>query len=111
VASIPTSGNQEDFVSMGMTAALKLSEVVRLTRLLISIEALTTTRALMIRKATTAGGILDRAYSTLLERCGLSLEDQELTPLIVKAEECIAAGVLASLQRESVSKNHTLLLN
>ena len=110
VASIPTSGNQEDFVSMGMTSALKLSEVVKLTRQVIAIEALTTIRALMLRKLTTIGGILDRAYSVLMERCSLSLEDQELTPLILKAEECIAAGILASLQRESLGQHHKVLV-
>jgi histidine ammonia-lyase len=110
VASIPTSGNQEDFVSMGMTSALKLSEVVKLTRQVIAIEALTTIRALMLRKLTTIGGILDRAYSVLMERCSPSLEDQELTPLILKAEECIAAGILASLHRESLGQHHKVLV-
>jgi histidine ammonia-lyase len=110
VASIPTSGNQEDFVSMGMTSALKLSEVVKLTRQVIAIEALTTIRALMLRKLTTTGGILDRAYSVLMERCTLSLEDQELTPLILKAEECIAAGILTSLQRESLGRHHQVMV-
>src|SRR3984957_14800359 len=44
--SITTSGNKEDFVSMGMTSALKLKQVVRNTRLVLAIELLTATRAL-----------------------------------------------------------------
>ena len=36
--SIPTSGNQEDFVSMGMTSALKLEQAVALARMVIAIE-------------------------------------------------------------------------
>jgi histidine ammonia-lyase len=44
--SITTSGNKEDFVSMGMTAALKLRQVVRNTRLVLAIEALAAARAL-----------------------------------------------------------------
>jgi histidine ammonia-lyase len=44
--SITTSGNKEDFVSMGMTAALKLRRVVRNTRAVLAIEALTACRAL-----------------------------------------------------------------
>ena len=38
--SIPTSGNQEDFVSMGMTSALKLEQSVDLARMVIAIELL-----------------------------------------------------------------------
>jgi histidine ammonia-lyase len=44
--SITTSGNKEDFVSMGMTAACKLQRVVRNTRAALAIEALAAARAL-----------------------------------------------------------------
>jgi histidine ammonia-lyase len=47
--SIPTSGNQEDFVSMGMTSALKLEQAVSLARMVIAIELLSATRALDLR--------------------------------------------------------------
>jgi len=47
--SIPTSGNQEDFVSMGMTSALKLDQAVTLVRMVIAIELLAATRALDLR--------------------------------------------------------------
>ena len=39
--SITTSGNKEDFVSMGMTSAMKLKQVVRNTRNVLAIELLT----------------------------------------------------------------------
>ena len=44
--SITTSGNKEDFVSMGMTSASKLQRVVRNTRTVMAIEALAAMRAL-----------------------------------------------------------------
>jgi histidine ammonia-lyase len=44
--SITTSGGKEDFVSMGMTSATKLQRVVRNTRAVLAIEALTAARAL-----------------------------------------------------------------
>src|SRR5271154_3222128 len=47
--SIPTSGNQEDFVSMGMTPAWKSGQPVTLARMVIAIELLAATRALDIR--------------------------------------------------------------
>jgi histidine ammonia-lyase len=44
--SITTSGNKEDFVSMGMTSAVKLQRVVRNTRLVLAIETLAAARGL-----------------------------------------------------------------
>jgi histidine ammonia-lyase len=44
--SITTSGNKEDFVSMGMTSACKLQRVTRNTRAVLAIEALAAARAL-----------------------------------------------------------------
>lgn len=44
--SITTSGNKEDFVSMGMGAALKFREALDTTRLVLAIEALAAARAL-----------------------------------------------------------------
>jgi histidine ammonia-lyase len=44
--SITTSGNKEDFVSMGMTSAVKLQRVMRNTRTVMAIETLAAARAL-----------------------------------------------------------------
>jgi histidine ammonia-lyase len=44
--SITTSGNKEDFVSMGMTSAVKLQRIVRNTRSVLAMEALAAARAL-----------------------------------------------------------------
>jgi len=46
VDSITTSGNKEDYVSMGMTAALKLRRVVENTRNVLAIEAIAAAQAL-----------------------------------------------------------------
>jgi histidine ammonia-lyase len=55
--SIPTSGNQEDFVSMGMTSALKLDQAVTLARMVIAIELLAATRALDLRGDTSTAAL------------------------------------------------------
>ncbi len=44
--SITTSGNKEDFVSMGMTSALKLAQGIDLVRNVLAIELMTAARAL-----------------------------------------------------------------
>ncbi|HEY1799570.1 MAG TPA: histidine ammonia-lyase [Terriglobales bacterium] len=46
VDSITTSGNKEDYVSMGMTGALKLRRIVANTRSVLSIEAMAAAQAL-----------------------------------------------------------------
>src|SRR6478735_8924234 len=46
VDSITTSGNKEDYVSMGMAAAIKLKKVVANTAHVLSIEACAATQAL-----------------------------------------------------------------
>jgi len=46
VDSITTSGNKEDYVSMGMTAALKLRRVLENTRNVLAIEAMAAAQAL-----------------------------------------------------------------
>ena len=57
--SIPTSGNQEDFVSMGMTSALKLEQAVDLARMVLAIELLAATRALDLRGDTSTTSLED----------------------------------------------------
>ena len=59
--SIPTSGNQEDFVSMGMTAALKLMQSAGHCRMVLAIEWLTATRALDMRDDLSISPLLDAA--------------------------------------------------
>src|SRR5207237_8728461 len=46
VDSITTSGNKEDYVSMGMTAAIKLKRIVDNTRNVLAIEAMAVAQAL-----------------------------------------------------------------
>src|SRR5437660_9369433 len=49
VDSITTSGNKEDFVSMGMTAGLKLEKIVEHTANVLAIEAAAAAQALDFR--------------------------------------------------------------
>ena len=59
VDSVPTSGGKEDHVSMGMTAALKLRQVVENAEMVLGIELMTAAQALEFRlplRAALAGG-------------------------------------------------------
>ena len=49
VASVPTSGRKEDHVSMGMTAALKLGQIIENAERVLAIELMTATQGLDYR--------------------------------------------------------------
>ncbi len=65
--SITTSGNKEDFVSMGMTAALKFQRVVRNTRAVLAIEALAAARALDLLAPLKSSPPLEEARARIRE--------------------------------------------
>jgi histidine ammonia-lyase len=58
--SITTSGNKEDFVSMGMTSALKLRQVIDNTRTVLAIEAITAARALDCLRPLSSSPLIER---------------------------------------------------
>jgi histidine ammonia-lyase len=61
VDSIPTSGNKEDFVSMGMTAALKLRQVLKNVTAILAIELLTASRGIDLLAPLGTGPLAERA--------------------------------------------------
>jgi histidine ammonia-lyase len=65
VGSITTSGNKEDFVSMGMTSATKFQRVVRNTRAVLAIEALAAARALDLLAPLKSSPALEEARSRI----------------------------------------------
>ncbi len=65
--SITTSGNKEDFVSMGMTSAVKLQRVTRNTRNVLAIETLAAARALDLLAPLKSSAILEEARTRIRE--------------------------------------------
>ncbi|MGA8940199.1 MAG: histidine ammonia-lyase [Acidobacteriaceae bacterium] len=74
VGSIPTSGNQEDFVSMGMTSGLKLEQATSLARMVVAIELLAAARAMDLR-GDTSTAVLEEARSRFRMRVPAWKED------------------------------------
>jgi histidine ammonia-lyase len=91
--SIPTSGNQEDFVSMGMTSALKLEQAVTLARMVLAIELLTATRALDIRGDTSTASLED-VRARFRARIPAWKEDCVLAGWMEAASSFLAEGAL-----------------
>jgi histidine ammonia-lyase len=89
IGSIPTSGNQEDFVSMGMTSALKLQQSVRLAEMTLAIETLAATRALDMRHDNSTAP-LEAAKQAFRHAVPAWKADQVLSPLMQSAAQFIA---------------------
>ena len=92
--SITTSGNKEDFVSMGVTAAIKLQQVVKNTRAVLAIEALAAARALDLLAPLKSGPAVEQARAGLRSVCPAWEGDQIFSNRIRAVDEWIAAGGL-----------------
>jgi histidine ammonia-lyase len=93
IGSIPTSGNQEDFVSMGMTAALKLQQGVALARMVIAIELLAAARALDLRGDTSTPA-LEAVRQHFRQAVPAWTKDCALSVWMEKAAEFLLQGHL-----------------
>jgi histidine ammonia-lyase len=92
--SITTSGNKEDFVSMGMTSALKLQRIVRNTRFVLAIEALAAARALDLLAPLKTGPALEEARARIREVSPPITGDRPFHRDIALLDTLIAEGAL-----------------
>jgi len=101
VDSIPSSGDQEDHVSMGMTAALKALDVLGNAQKVLGIEAVCAAQAIDLLAplepgpGTGAGRAVIREFAPTLER------DRYLAPELEAAAEAVAAGRFAAIVRSA----------
>lgn len=73
--SIPTSANREDHVSMGMTAANKLMQIICNTKTVLAIEMLMAHQALDHRSASVYGSGVKKVHQSLRETIAFRKED------------------------------------
>ena len=92
--SITTSGNKEDFVSMGMTAAVKLRRVVKNTRLVLAAEALAACRALDLLAPLRSSPLLEEARDRVRAVSPALEGDRRLDRDIAAIDRLIATGAL-----------------
>jgi histidine ammonia-lyase len=99
VDSITTSGNKEDYVSMGMTAALKLRRIVENTRNVLAIEAMAAAQALefLLPLKTSKRG--QAAQAAIRALCSAVEKDRVMHGDFLKIAELIASGKLAEAMR------------
>ena len=96
--SITTSGNKEDFVSMGMTSALKLKQVVRNTRNVLAIELLVAARALDCLRPLKSSPAIERIRVELQKVSAPWTADRSLSADIKNTGEWIVSGALNRME-------------
>ena len=100
IDSLPTSGDQEDHVSMGMTSALKLRQVMRNTEVIVGIEALCATQAIDLL-GPLRPGVGTRRGHALVRAVAAPLEgDRYLAPEIEACGELVRLGQFAAVVRD-----------
>jgi histidine ammonia-lyase len=99
VDSITTSGNKEDYVSMGMTAANKLKRVVENTRNVLAIEAMAVAQAIDFLAPLKTSKRGQAAHAAIRSVCPTVDKDRVMYKDFARIAELIASRQLAAVLR------------
>lgn len=103
VDSIPSSGNQEDHVSMGTVAARQAREILKNARKVLAMEVFTACQALSFRKKRLGRGT-EAAYRHFRNQIPFLENDVIMYPYLEKAEKIIDdPEFLASVEKQTGS--------
>ena len=90
--SIPTDGGKEDHVSMGMTGALKLRQIVENAERIVAVELMCAAQALEFRKPLRPAKQIDRAQEAVRQVVPHLDRDRVLAPDIEALAVAVRAG-------------------
>jgi histidine ammonia-lyase len=99
VDSITTSGNKEDYVSMGMTAANKLRRIVENTRNVLAIEAMAVAQALDFLAPLKSSKRGQAAHAAIRSVCPTMEKDRVMYKDFARIAELIASAKVAEVLR------------
>ncbi|PYX48831.1 MAG: histidine ammonia-lyase [Acidobacteria bacterium] len=97
--SITTSGNKEDYVSMGMTAAIKLKRVVDNTRNVLAIEAMAVAQAIDFLAPLKTSKRGQAAHAAIRSVCPTMEKDRVMYADFARIAALIAGGRVAAALR------------
>ncbi len=92
IDNVPTSGDKEDHVSMGMTAAIKLRQIVNNAEHVLAIELLAAAEGLDYRAPLRSSAAIERARSLIRGLCDRLTADRPLACDIERIGEAIRNG-------------------
>jgi histidine ammonia-lyase len=97
VDTIPTSGNQEDHVSMGWTSMRKLRDVVRNVRSVLAVEMVCAAQAIDLRADTASPSpAVAAAHAVLREQVPAMNVDREVAPQLAAVDALLPELVAAA---------------
>ena len=99
VDSITTSGNKEDYVSMGMTAALKLKRIVENSRNAMAIESMAAAQALDFLAPLKTSKRGQAAHAAIRSVCATMDKDRVMYQDFARVANLIASGKVAEALR------------
>jgi histidine ammonia-lyase len=99
VDSIPTSGNKEDFVSMGMHASTKLKRIIENARNVMAIEAMAAAQAVDFLAPLKTSKRCQAAHSAIRSVCATMDKDRIMYHDFARISQLIASGKLADVLR------------
>jgi len=100
VGSIPAAADQEDFVSMGMTTALKTRQILDNAQAILGIEFIAAAQALDFRKPLKPSPAVQAAYEIIRKYVPFLEEDRPLYPDINKMKEVVQSGeIVAAVEK------------
>ena len=99
VDSITTSGNKEDYVSMGMTAANKLRRIVENTRNVLAIEAMAVAQAIDFLAPLKTSKRGQAVHAAIRSVCPTMEKDRVMYKDFARLAELIASGKVAEVIR------------
>lgn len=99
VDSISTSGNQEDYVSMGMSGARRLARMLENLRHTIAIELLCACQGIDLLAPLNTGTLATKAYEAVRAKSAKITHDRPLAAEIEAVSAIVGEGVLANVLR------------
>ena len=97
VDSIPTSANQEDYVSMGMGAARRIRPMLTNLRNVLAIELLSASQGIDLLVPLRTGVEAQKAYELVRSVSKMVNEDRSLAPDIARVEQEIAQNAFGKI--------------
>jgi len=97
IDSISTSGNQEDYVSMGMSGACRLQRMLANLRHIVAIELLCACQGIDLLAPLQTGTLAAKAQSLVREKSPKVIEDRPLAPDIEALSTLIDAATFSFL--------------
>jgi len=95
--SIPTSANQEDYVSMGMSAARRIAPMLANLRNILAIELLAACQGIDLLAPLRTGTEAQKAYDIVRSLSKIVEADRSLAPDVGAIERAIAHGKFSAL--------------